>query len=485
MKQINFRTVDAVLIKLSLNGKFWSICTMVTLITAMVAGANYFNSKQQIETASMARAQATVEAYANMAMTQSLTGQSLTDFASENGLSIGFISEANRSNDNLSVSAPVDGEFINYTVNVSRWEQPALSNTNNMLWLALLGLLPLYLVSYWVSTSLGGGLWDMYQAIKRLADGDLSFRLNFFGQDDFSLIAREIDRSADNMSEMVSAIALNAQTLSQAASEFHQQAGQNELLTNAQHQFLDTVAVAMSQMTAAVEEVSQNASSTSEQTEINSSQAANSKVQLAEAVASIGILTGKISEASASVEDLSYAATQIGAVVTTINGISEQTNLLALNAAIEAARAGEQGRGFAVVADEVRTLASRTQQATVEIQSMIEGLQTGTHKLSNITGDIVSQASKGREAIVSVSNDVDNMALSISTVFDMSAQIAASSEEQSVASREIASQLDDIRGQAETIKQTTEHSIGLATDLNDASKDLDQLLSQYTLVKAS
>ncbi|PKG75820.1 methyl-accepting chemotaxis protein [Shewanella sp. GutCb] len=485
MKQINFRTVDAVLIKLSLNGKFWSICTMVTLITAMVAGANYFNSKQQIEAASMARAQATVEAYANMAMTQSLTGQSLTDFAGENGLSVAFNSETKRSNDNLSVNAPVDGEFINYTVNVSRWEQPALSNMNNMLWLALLGLLPLYLVSYWVSTSLGGGLWDMYQAIKRLADGDLSFRLNFFGKDDFSLIAREIDRSADNMSEMVSAIARNAQTLSEAAGEFHQQASQNEKLTTAQHQFLDTVAVAMSQMTAAVEEVSQNASSTSEQTQTNSSQAANSKVQLAEAVASIGILTGKISEASASVEDLSYAATQIGAVVTTINGISEQTNLLALNAAIEAARAGEQGRGFAVVADEVRTLASRTQKATVEIQSMIEGLQAGTHKLSCITGDIVSQAGKGREAIVSVSSDVDNMALSISTVFDMSAQIAASSEEQSVASREIGSQLDDIRGQAETIKQTTEHSISLATDLNDASQGLEQLLKQYTLAKAT
>ncbi|QQX78731.1 methyl-accepting chemotaxis protein [Shewanella sp. KX20019] len=483
MKQINFRTVDAVLIKLSLNGKFWAICTMVTLLTMAVVGGAYTTSKQQIEAASMARAQATVNAYANVATNLSLAGPSLIDFANESGLNVGFVRESTRINDSVTVSAPIDGEYINYTVNVSSWEQLALSDSSNIFWLALVALLPLYLVSYWTSTSLGGGLWDMHQAIKRLADGDLSLRLNFFGKDDFSLIAREIDRSADNMSEMVSAIARNAQTLAEAAGEFHQQAGQNEQLTQAQHQFLDTVAVAMSQMTAAVEEVAQNASSTSEQTEINSSQAANSKVQLTAAVASIGILTEKISEASASVEDLSHAATQIGEVVTTINGISEQTNLLALNAAIEAARAGEQGRGFAVVADEVRTLASRTQQATVEIQSMIEGLQTGTHKLSNITGDIVAQASKGREAIVSVNNDVDKMALSISTVFDMSAQIAASSEEQSVASREIASQLHDIRGQAETIKQTTEHSISLATDLNDASKGLDQLLDQYTLAK--
>ncbi|QYJ80029.1 methyl-accepting chemotaxis protein [Shewanella acanthi] len=481
MKHVKFRTIDAILIKFSLNGKFWLVCSMVSLITAVVAFTNYQHAQQTISSASLARVQASVDAFAQIADGQKLQAEGLSVFARDHGLSVvSRQSEPERQGDNVTVSANLlAGGALQLSQDVGSWEREALSDAQFMFWIALVGLLPLFQLSYWISTSLGAGLWEMYMAIKRLADGDLSFRLNFFGTDDFSLIAREIDRCADNMSEMVSAIGNNAQTLAHASNEFNQQAKSSEELIGYQHQFLDSVAVAMSQMTAAIEEVSLNASNTSMHTKENAAQMTVSQNRISQTVESIGLLSAKIGDSSSSVEQLSKDAAQIDAVVTTINGISEQTNLLALNAAIEAARAGEQGRGFAVVADEVRTLAGRTQQATVEIQAMIEGLQSGTRHLSGISNEIVKRADEGQGAIIEVGSDVEAMAQSVNAVFDMSSQIAASAEEQSVAARDIATRLNEIRHQSDTIKETAQRSVSLAADLHQASIALGGILKQY------
>jgi methyl-accepting chemotaxis protein len=190
-------------------------------------------------------------------------------------------------------------------------------------------------------------------------------------------------------------------------------------------------------------------------------------------------LSERIAESYSSVEQLSRDATQINDVVTTIESISEQTNLLALNAAIEAARAGEQGRGFAVVADEVRTLAGRTQQATVEIQKMIEGLQKGAKNLTSITNVIVEQADEGNASIKAVGDDITQMASSINAVFDMSSQIAASAEQQSMSAGDISSQISHIRQQSEIISNTAKQSSVLAKELNASSTGLAAILSQY------
>lgn len=481
MKQIQFRTIDAILIKFSLNGKFWVVCSLVALITSVIALMNYQQTTDLIAQSSLQRVKASAESYASVANNQGLTNTALEQFAQTHQLQLSGRDNTFRSGDQVTASASVGDQFLSVSQNVQSWEQEPLSQSYFMLIIALVGLLPLFQLSYWISTSLGGGLWDMYMAIKRLADGDLTLRLNFFGTDDFSLIANEIDRCANNMSEMVTAIRSNAETLATAANEFNHQANTNDDLIDQQHHYLDSVAHAMDQMTGAIADVSHHASDASLNTKQNATQMGQSQGKINDAVKRIGYLSERIAEAFSSVEQLSHDATQINVAVTTIESISEQTNLLALNAAIEAARAGEQGRGFAVVADEVRTLAGRTQQATVEIQNMIEGLQQGSKKLTSITNVIVTEADQGSASIKAVGDDITDMAESINAVFDMSSQIAASAEQQSVSAGDIASQLNQIRQQSETIRSTAKHAGILAKDLHQSSQGLAAILSQYKI----
>ncbi|WP_282110830.1 methyl-accepting chemotaxis protein [Shewanella algicola] len=481
MKQIQFRKIDAIMIKFSLNGKFWIVCSMVAAITCVIALLNYQQANALIGQASQARVSASVQSFAAVANQQNLPAAELQQFASDNQLQLTSRDNTGRVGDTVTAAARVGNQYLSLNQNVAQWEQAPLGDAQFMLIIALVGLLPLFQLSYWISTSLGGGLWDMYMAIKRLADGDLSFRLNFFGTDDFSLIAKDIDRCADNMSEMVKAIRNNAQTLATAANEFNHQAVTNDELIDQQHHFLDSVSHAMEQMTSAIADVSHHADETSSYTQNNAQQMKQSQQKIDDAVKRINYLSERIGEAFSSVEQLSLDATQINDAVTTIDSISEQTNLLALNAAIEAARAGEQGRGFAVVADEVRTLAGRTQEATVQIQKMIEGLQKGSKNLTHITNVIVEQADQGCVSIKGVGDDIKQMAGSIESVFDMSSQIAASAEQQSTSASDISGQINRIRQQSETIRISGKQSTALAKELNDSSKGLAEILSQYKI----
>lgn len=246
-----------------------------------------------------------------------------------------------------------------------------------------------------------------------------------------------------------------------------------------QHSDIDQVATAMNQMTATVQEVAKNAASAAEGAH-NADNASNEgKVVVSEAMGAMDALAGNVQRASDAMQKLSADSEAIGAVLEVIRGIAEQTNLLALNAAIEAARAGEQGRGFAVVADEVRTLASRTQESTREIQEMIERLQGGAREAASAMDAGQQQTTVCEEMVEKAVEALAEISGSISMINNMNTQIASAAEEQGAVSEEINRNIVSINEVADTTHQRAMKTKQAIEQLTSTSDELETLILRF------
>ena len=294
------------------------------------------------------------------------------------------------------------------------------------------------------------------------------------GQIDLSLrmltsLNRTILKRLDNVSE----------TLANHASDAGDLVEDTRSGVQRQQAEIEQVATAMNEMTSTVQEVARNTQSAAEAADNANIQAGIGAQKVSNAVQVIQSLSTDIEDTEQSIQELANNSVEIGTVLDVIKGVAEQTNLLALNAAIEAARAGEQGRGFAVVADEVRTLASRTQESTAEIQSMIEKIQQGTKNAVNKMADVRQRSNEGLENVSSSSEAIQEMREAVETMNTLNTQIASAAEEQSVVSETIAENIENINQVSNTTGTTAAEMANTTQGLVELASGIHNMINQF------
>ncbi|MFV8454336.1 methyl-accepting chemotaxis protein [Vibrio owensii] len=329
-------------------------------------------------------------------------------------------------------------------------------------------------IGYHIAQSVREPLTRILKVLESLTEGDMTQRIENRHNNEFSRVSGHINTLADSLHNILVKLNDASENLASTASTNEQTSSQAQGQLNSQREQTANVATAMTEMSHSVQEVAQSAQGSLEMVQRVETASDQGRNVMNSNISTINQLETRLNESVSAVSELQRMSGQIGSILDVIRNIAEQTNLLALNAAIEAARAGEQGRGFAVVADEVRVLASKTTQSTTEIEAMISNLQSSSQSASQVIQSCMSDMEMSVEQASKANSSMEEIQALIIEISQMSTHISQAAAEQSETSADIARSIEDINSIADqsyhamsSIAQTSESLTQLAHQQNE------------------
>nr|WP_057425183.1 methyl-accepting chemotaxis protein [Pseudomonas amygdali] len=368
-----------------------------------------------------------------------------------------------------------------YQLQLDRRDQESAQARTTQITCTLLAIILGMIAAVIITRQITRPLQETLAVVDRIASGDLTQTLAVTRRDELGVLQQGIQRMGSTLRELIGGIRDSVVQIASAAEELSAVTEQTSAGVNSQKVETDQVATAMHEMSATVAEVARNAEQASQAASNADREARDGDKVVGEAIVQIERLANEVGRSADAMNQLEQESDKIGKVMDVIKAVAEQTNLLALNAAIEAARAGEAGRGFAVVADEVRGLAQRTQQSTVEIETLVAALQSGTRQVSSIMLSsrelTVSSVQLSRQAGTSLGS----ITQTVSNIQAMNQQIAAAAEEQSAVAEEISRSIVNVRDVSEQTASASEETAASSVELARLGGQLQTMVSHFRI----
>ncbi|PKG39570.1 methyl-accepting chemotaxis protein [Psychromonas sp. Urea-02u-13] len=375
----------------------------------------------------------------------------------------------------------VDESLASLVAKTTKSVQEYITSINQLTYIVFaLSLLIASCIAWFIGRSITTSISHIKNSMVEVADtNNLTILVKSKSKDELSEMAEAFNHMIRNFQHLIVSVKQSVDSVDKATSSLTKNIHQANSGVESQMQETDMVATAVTEMVATIEEIANNTTDAADKAEQTNKNADKGKMGVDATIAQISVLSDKLTESESVVNQLAEDSITIGSVLDVIRGIAEQTNLLALNAAIEAARAGEQGRGFAVVADEVRTLASRTQESTKEIESIISTLQSRTTNIVTLMAECRDEGQESSNQAAQAGDLLEQINNDVLSIMDMNSAIATAIQEQSTVASEVNRHVVSIRDVAELTSESSVQNNQMSQELAQQATVLKGEISRF------